>query len=82
MKRLRQLFAVTILMLLLTNVALADEGVMYPGVTPPPPSTTTTGVMYPGFAPTGGTELQSEVPVIDLETEITLLLIQNMLALF
>ena len=81
MKRLRQLCAATVLTILLTNVASAD-GTMYPGYTPPPPPVPTTGTMYPGFAPTGGVELQTEVPATDLETEITLLLIRNMLALF
>ena len=81
MKRLRQLCAVTVLTILLTNVASADEGIMVPGYTPPPP-TSHTGVMVPGIASTGETELQTAETAIDLETEITLLLIQNMLALF
>lgn len=86
MKRLRQLCAITVLTILLTNVASAEGGggTMYPGYTPPPPPPTsgTTGTMYPGYAPTHGVELQNAVPAIDLETEITLLLIKNMLALF
>ena len=81
MKRLRQLCAVIVLTLLLTNVASADEGTMYPGYTPPPP-VHTPGTMYPGIAPPAGVESQNEVPVSDLEMEITLLLIQNMLGLF
>lgn len=79
MKRLRQLCAITLLTLSLTNFALA-EGTIWPGYAPPPPppvETTSQGVRS-----TDETEIKGEEPALDLETEITLLLIRNVLALF
>lgn len=79
MKRLRQLCAVTILTISLTNVAAADEGILHPGYAPPPPPPGVTAVIEPATAETENRNGDSNV---DLTTEITLLLIQNMLALF
>jgi hypothetical protein len=82
MKRLRQLCAVTALTILLTNVASADDGIMHPGYVPPPtPPSATAGVMHPGFT-TGEVETVDENSSLDLATEITLSLLQNMLMLF
>jgi hypothetical protein len=81
MKRLRQLCAITVLSILLTNVASA-EGIMHPAyVPPPPPPTASAGIMHPALTSDEG-EIKSEEPTTDLATEITLLLIQNMLTLF
>jgi len=82
MKRLRQICAATILTILLTTIASADEGIMHPGYMPTPTPTPVEGIMHPGFSDTNGLETLSEEPTTDLETEITLYLIQNILALF
>lgn len=82
MKRLRQLCAATVLTILLTNAASADDGVMHPGYVPPPPPVATSGIMHPGFAATGEPEIRNEEPATDLATEITLLLVRNVIALF
>jgi hypothetical protein len=55
---------------------------MHPAyVPPPPPPTVDTGIMHPALTGDEG-EIKSEESTIDLATEITLLLIQNMLAQF
>jgi hypothetical protein len=84
MKRLRQLCAVTVLTIIFTNVASADEGILHPGYMPPPPPpppASNSGILHPGLT-TNQVELKSEEATIDLATEMTLLLIQNMLVLF
>lgn len=83
MKRLRQLCAVTVLTIIFTNVASADEGILHPGYTPPPPPppASSAGILHPGLT-TNQVEIKSEEATIDLATEMTLLLIQNMLGLF
>jgi hypothetical protein len=81
MKRLRQLFVATILTILLTNLAVA-EGVMQPWYAPPPPPPAATKTMPPQAAAAGEVNTNSEEPAIDLATEITLRLIQSMLAFF
>lgn len=79
MKRLRQLCAAAALTILLTNATLADEGIIHPQYVPPPSpvakimSTDTTN---------GELTTMCEEPATDLATEITLSLIQSMLALF
>jgi hypothetical protein len=80
MKRLRQLCAATALTILLTNVVAADgkEGVMHPWYVPPPPAEK---MIAPETA-TGEVITTSEEAAIDLATEITLSLVQSMLALF
>jgi hypothetical protein len=81
MKRLRQLCAATALTILLTNVAAAEgEGVMHPWYVPPPPPPAQK-MMSPETA-SGELTTMSEEPATDLATEITLSLIQSMLALF
>jgi hypothetical protein len=55
---------------------------MHPAYTPPPPPpTASAGVMHPALT-SDVVEIKSEEQTTDLATEITLLLIQNMLALF
>lgn len=81
MKRLRQLCAATALTILLTNVAAAEgEGIMHPWYVPPPPPPPAAKTLSPN---TGNGELttMNEESATDL-TEITLSLIQSMLALF
>lgn len=80
MKRLRQLCAATALTILLTNVAWADEGVMHPWYVPPPPAPP--AKMMSSDTSSGKLTTMSEEPATDLATEITLSLIQSMLALF
>ena len=82
MKVLRQFCAITVLTVVLAQAALADEGVIHPGFAPPPPPPpTTNGVIHPGSTdPTK--EFNSEDEPVDLITEITLNLVQNLLALF
>ncbi|MCA1566818.1 MAG: hypothetical protein LC803_14475 [Acidobacteria bacterium] len=79
MKHLKRLFALLILVFVLANGASAGQGVIYPWITPPPPST------YGGAARSGSTdpgeELKSEDATVDLVTEITLSLVRNLLAL-
>ena len=79
MKRLRQLCAATAFTILLTNIAWADEGVMHPWYVPPPPPTTK---IMSSETPTGELNTTSEEPATDLATEITVSLIQSILALF
>jgi hypothetical protein len=80
MKRLRQLCAAIALTILLTNgVAAEGEGVMHPWYVPPPPPATK---LVSSETPTGELNTTSEEPATDLATEITLSLIQSMLALF
>jgi hypothetical protein len=82
MKVLRQICAITVLTVVLSHAALADEGVIHPGYAPPPPPPPpTSGVIHPGStAP--NEESNSEDGPVDLITEITLNLVQNLLALF
>lgn len=79
MKRLRQLCAATALTILLTNITMADDGVMHPWYVPPPPPATK--VVSPEST-TGEVNTTSEGSTIDLATEITLSLVQSVLALF
>jgi hypothetical protein len=82
MKALRRFFTVTVLTIVLAHVALGEEGVIHPGIIPPPPpSPYTNGVIHPGSA-APGTELGGEDATIDLAMEMTLTLVQNLLALF
>jgi hypothetical protein len=81
MNRLRQLCAVTVLTILLTTVASADEGVIHPQYAPPPPPATAEVVCL-NVTATGEAGARCEEPTIDLATEITLALIQNILVLF
>jgi hypothetical protein len=81
MKVLKQFCAVTVLTIMLAQVAPAEEGVIHPGVIPPPPPPTTNGVIHPGLtAP--GEEINTENEIIDLVTEMTLNFVQNLIALF
>jgi hypothetical protein len=66
---------------LLTNVAAAEEGILHPGYTPPPPPPGVTTVIEPDPT-TVEAENRNGDSDVDLTTELTLLLIQNMLALF
>lgn len=82
MKRLRQICAVTFLTIMLTNVASAEEGITHPWYVPPPsPSPVTASAANAGFTPNSEVNTNDENPIGDLATEITLQLIQNMLAL-
>lgn len=81
MKRLRQLCAAIALTILLTNVAAAEnEGVMHPWYVPPPPPPATK-TLSPNIA-NGELTTMSEEPATDSAMEITLSIIQSMLALF
>lgn len=83
MKRLRQICAVTVLTILLTNVASADEGISHPWYVPPPtPTPTATAPAQSGFTTNGELNTNSEGSTIDLATEIAMHIIQDMLALF
>lgn len=81
MKRLRQLCAATALTILLTNVAAAEnEGVMHPWYVPPPPPPATKTLS--SDTANGELTTMSEEPAPDSAMEITLSIIQSMLALF
>ena len=80
MKVLRQLCAVTVLTIMLAQVAPAEEGVIHPGLVPPPPPSTN-GVIHPGSA-NPSEEPNNEDTSIDLVTEMTLNLVQSLLTLF
>jgi hypothetical protein len=80
MKHLRRIGVTLILVLVLANVTFADEGTMYPGYVPPPPPRAA-GTMYPGMAD-NSPEVASKDEPTDLATEFTLILVQNLLALF
>lgn len=81
MKRLRQLCAALALTILLTNIASADDGVMHPWYIPPPPPPPATKTLAPNTA-NGELNTMGEEPATDLAMEITMNLIQSMLALF
>jgi hypothetical protein len=82
MKHLRRIGVTLVLVLALTNVTLADEGTMFPGyVPPPPPPRQTSGIMYPGVVQNSPNSERAD-ETIDLATEFTLSLVQNLLALF
>jgi len=81
MKYLRQLCATLVLTFVLANAALAGDGIIYPGDTPPPPVPSTTGIIYPGVAS------PSKVPtsngaMLDSTTEFVLNLVQTIIILF
>jgi hypothetical protein len=80
MKVLRQLCAVTVLTVVLAHTAAA-EGVIHPGIMPPPPPPSVSGVIHPGSTDYNE-ELGGEDTPVDLVTEITLSLVQNLLVLF
>jgi hypothetical protein len=81
MKRLRQLCAAIALTILLTNgVAAEGEGVMHPWYMPPPPPPATK-TLSPDTV-NGELNTMGEEPATDLAMEITVSLIQSMLALF
>lgn len=82
MRQLRRICATLMLTLIIADAARAGEGIMYPGyIPPPPPPTQTAGIMYPGVA-SANQEFDEEDTTGDLVTEITLSLMQNLLALF
>jgi hypothetical protein len=66
---------------MLAQIAPAEEGVIHPGVLPPPPPPTTNGVIHPGSTDPGEETNKEDAP-IDLVTEMALNFVQNMLALF
>ncbi len=81
MKNLKQLFATFVLVIALANAASATEGVMYPWIAPPPPPPAKTDVSTSGSIDSGK-EAQTEDTTVDLMTETTLSIVQNLLALF
>ncbi|HEY9405280.1 MAG TPA: hypothetical protein VIQ24_21690 [Pyrinomonadaceae bacterium] len=82
MRQLRRICATLVLTLIIADAARAGEGIMYPGyIPPPPPPTQAAGIMYPGVA-ASNQEVNDEEPTVDLVTDLTLSLIQNLLALF
>lgn len=80
MKSLRQFCATLILTAVFATATFAEEGVIHGGVKPAP-TPQASGVIHGGFAPTN-VETQDQDGTMDLATEMTLLLVQNMLALF
>jgi len=81
MKVLRQLCAITVLTIVFAQAATAEEGVIHPGIMPPPPPPASTGVIHPGLVDPGKESIDGD-GAIDLVTEITLSIVQNLLALF
>lgn len=73
MRHLKKLCATLVLVLVLANATLADDGVMYPWVTPPPPPP-------PPSAVTGN--IQEISATEDLTTDIVLSLVKTLLTLF
>lgn len=84
MKRLKQEFATLILVFVLANTAWAGEGVIYPWITPPPPPPpppSTPSTIRPNSVDSGEEFKRGELTV-ELMTETTLSVLQNLLALF
>ena len=85
MKNLRRIGVTLVLVLVFANVTSADanDGIMYPGYVPPPPPPPhlTSGIMYPGLVDNSPNSERAD-ETIDLATEFTLSLVQNLLALF
>ena len=82
MKHLRRIGATLVLVLAFANVTLADDGTMFPGYVPPPPTPhPAAGTMFPGLTDNRSTAA-SEGETGDLATELTLILVQNLLMLF
>jgi hypothetical protein len=86
-KRLKQQFAALILVFVLASTAWAGEGVIYPWIIPPPPpppppsTPSTSSAIRPNSADSGE-EFKSGELTVDLMTETTLSVLQNLLALF
>ena len=81
MKVLRQLCAITVLTLVFAQFAAAEEGVIHPGITlPPPPPPPTNAIAQPGLDETG--KLIDTDGADDLMTDLTLSIVQSLLALF
>jgi len=80
-KRLKQEFATLILAFVLVNTAWAGEGVIYPWIVPPPPPPPPPGAIRPNSVDSGE-EFKSGELTVDLMTETTLSVLQNLLALF
>lgn len=82
MRHVRRLFGTTVLTLVLTQATLAGEGVVYPWYTPPPPPPppTLTGTANP-VQPNDSVKSTSEDGTVNLVTEVTLTLVQHLLAL-
>jgi hypothetical protein len=82
MKVLRQLCAITVLTIVFAQTAAAEEGVIHPGIMPPPPPPPAlTGVIHPGLVDPAKESID-KAGTFDLATEITLSVVQNLLALF
>ncbi len=82
MKSLRQFCATLILTIMFATATFAEEGIIHGGAKPPSsPPTAATGVIHGGLTATN-TETENQDTTLDLATEMTLLLVQNMLALF
>lgn len=86
MKSLRQFCATLILTVVFATATFAEgEGVIHGGAKPPSPPTATAtsgGATYGGLTATNIETQNQDATAMDLATEITLLLVQNMLALF
>ena len=81
MKSLRQLCATLILTIVFATATFAEEGIIHGGAKPPSPAPLASGVIHGGLTTTN-TETQTQDATMDFATEMTLLLVQNMLALF
>jgi hypothetical protein len=82
MKSLRQFCATLFLTVLLATATFADEGIIHGGYAPPPPPPPAAGGIIHGGLTVINVETTSQETTTDLATEITLHLIQSMLALF
>lgn len=83
MKVFRQLCAITVLTLAFAQAAMAEnEGVIHPGIIPPPPPPPPVSQPAPQCLIEPCKELVNEDGTADLLTETTLILVQNLLALF
>lgn len=73
MKSYRNAIAALVLAIVFSTSAFAGDGVIYTGITPPPPPPETNGVIYTGVA--------APAPEEDTLTEITLSLLQTLIPL-
>lgn len=81
MRNVRRLFGTTVLTLVLTQATFAGEGVIYPWLTPPPPPPSPTGTAHPAQTDDSA-KSTGEDGTVDLMTEVTLSVVQTLLALF
>lgn len=84
MRQLRRMCATIVLVLVITTLSFADEGIIHTGYAPTPtptPITATGGIIHTGMA-TRGEQPKSEGETLSAATEIALSLVQSLLAMF